>query len=141
MSTSTLASRLLYIQSRLELVVRLKTHMLAAAMFALGETAILPGLVLIVVLFPATIWTLTASVKGKRNAVMAICALIATLFGGWGTASGLKSLVVEWPPEGDLIFGLIFCAFFFFAGVFSLVKMWKAKRRDQASEKAKVPTL
>lgn len=104
-------------------------------MLALGETLILPGLLVIMLLFPATIWTLTCSIKGKRNVFMAVCAVTATVFGGWGTASGLKSIVEEWPPEGDLLFGLLFCAFFFMAGIVSLIKMRRSKRTAEASSK------
>ncbi|MGA2751796.1 MAG: hypothetical protein ABSG59_23770 [Verrucomicrobiota bacterium] len=109
--------------------------MFASAMLALGETAILPGLLLIVVLFPATIWTLTSSLKGKRNVFMRTCAVIAIAFGGWGMAAGLKSIVKEWPPEDDLLFGLAFCAFFLLAGLASLLKMRNTKRTDEAKTK------
>ena len=110
-------------------------------MFALGETKVLPGLLLILVLFPATLWTLGASFKGKRNYFMTVCAMMSAVFGGWGLAAGLLSLVKEGPPEQDLLFGLFFCGFFFAAGIFSLMKMWRGRQKQEASEKAKAPTL
>ncbi len=82
------------------------------SMFALGETAILPGLLLILVLFPVTIWTLVSSIKGKRNVFMAVCAMTSAVLGGWGLATGSLSLLNEWPPEQDLLFGLFVCGCF-----------------------------
>jgi hypothetical protein len=52
-------------------------------MFALGETAILPGLFIILVLFPAALWTLASSLKGKRNFFIFICAVASIVFGVW----------------------------------------------------------
>lgn len=111
---------------------------------ALGETAILPALLMFLLLLPATILTLVNSVSGKRSVFMVICAVTAAIFGIWGVVGGLKLIAIDWhipddwPPSGDFIFSFLLCAFFLVAGLVALVKMWKTKRTDEA--KAKVPS-
>ena len=105
-------------------------------MLAFGQSAILPGLLLIAVVFPATLWTVISSIKRKRNALMVVCAIIATVFGGWTMAASLIFIVQdEWPPDQNILYGLCWSAFFLFAGLISIIKMRREKQTADISAK------
>jgi hypothetical protein len=89
-------------------------------MLAVGQTLILPGILLILLFITALSCALNGT-KGKRNRFVIVIGLVSTILGGWGVACGMKSLVQEWPPEPDLIFGMVFCFFLFLVGAVLLV--------------------
>jgi hypothetical protein len=110
---------------------------------ALGETAIFSVLLIFLLLVPATILTLINSIMGKRSVIMVICAVTAAIFGIWGVVDGLKLIVIDWhtsddwPPSKDFVFSFLPFAFFLTGGLIALVRMWKTKRGDESSTKAK----
>jgi phosphatidylglycerophosphate synthase len=112
---------------------------------ALGETGILQGILVLFVLFPATVWTLARSFTGRRNVFMVICAITASVFGIWGIKDCVKVMALDWhvpedwPPSGVDIFVILFSLFLLLAGVVSVLKMWKVKRTE-TSEKTKTST-
>jgi hypothetical protein len=102
---------------------------------ALGETGIWPWLLIVLFFFPATIWTLIESIKGKRNGLLIGIAILATAFGGYGAVALAFSLRQEWPPGSDFLYSLAWWLFFLATGTVSLIKMWRSKRTDDVSAK------
>jgi hypothetical protein len=110
-------------------------------MLALGETAILPGLLIVLVLFPATVLTFVASLLGKRNIAMVACSVASTIFGAWGIVDGLNTVMQDWkvpdswPPSGNFVLSFLFCAFLLLAGGVSLFKMYLGLKKGRAATK------
>jgi hypothetical protein len=129
--------RLFHFQRRLELVLQLELVHSISPILALGETGIWPWLLIVLFLFPATIWTVISSIKGKRNGLMIGIAIIAAGFGGYGAVALAFSLRHEWPPEVDFLYALAWWLFFLATGSVSLIKMLRSKRRDEVSAKGK----
>ena len=98
-------------------------------MLALGESAILPALLLVLVLYPVTIWTLAASLKGVRSAFVASCGAVIAAAGALGCAAVLKDF--EWPPDQGLCISFAFWAFPLFAGIVALIIRIKRPKQER----------
>ena len=98
-------------------------------MLAHGEAAILPALLLIVVLYPISIWILVRSLKGGRSRLMVVCATVIALCSGLASAAVLKDF--EWPPDQGFYFALLFWAFPLFCGIAALARMKRPNKNEQ----------
>jgi len=106
-------------------------------MFAIGETLILPGIV-ILCLVPVAIWMLVRSCQGRRTPALVICAVLSLVVGLWGTADGVIScLRGESRASSELFFAFAVFLFQLVAGLMSLIKMrqpGKPKRVENANQ-------
>jgi hypothetical protein len=102
-------------------------------MLALGESVLLPALLMLYVLYPASIWTLAQSLKGKYNALMIFFAILSILIGGIGSIQLLADTRWYFQLEGieHLLVGVLPSAFLVFAGVVSLLKMRRSRQADK----------
>ena len=94
-------------------------------MLADGEILILPALLLILGLYPVSIWTLVRSLQGARGALLAWSGAIITTIAGVGLVTVLKNL--EWPPGKIVCISILFWSFPLFSGVVTLLRMKRAK--------------
>src|SRR5262249_6438335 len=78
-------------------------------MLALGETTIFPGLLLLLVLYPMSIWTLVVSWRGQSGRVAQLFAITVIIFGALALAGVLKDF--EWPLDESFAFTILFWAF------------------------------
>jgi hypothetical protein len=90
-------------------------------MLADAENAILPGLLLIVVLYPVSIWTLIRGARRRLNALTISCAAVIAVVGGAGLVAVMKDF--EWPPDQGLVISVLFWAFPLFAGIVALSRV------------------
>ncbi len=102
-------------------------------MLALGETAILPGLLLIVFLASATFWVLDDTLRKKRSLVTMPLSIALVVVASIEAVGIIKDWVRDWPAAresalGDWLFNFVFCVVPLLAGLFALVKLWKDKR-------------
>ena len=84
-----------------------------------GESAILPALLLVLVLYPLSVWTLVASLRGARGKFLAACGAVIAATGALGCVAVLKDF--EWPPDQGLCISFVFWAFPLFAGIVALI--------------------
>ena len=90
-------------------------------MLADAENVILPALLLILVLYPLSIWILIRSVMGKLNSLTISCAAVIATVGAIGLVAVLKDF--EWPPDQGLIISVLFWAIPFVSGVIALTRV------------------
>ena len=104
-------------------------------MLADGESAILPGLLLFLGLYSATIWMLLSYWNGNRSRVLISCAAIVAVSGGLASLAILKDFFVDgfqWPPDSGYVSSLLFFGTPFLSGVAVLVR---AKRSQNTNQK------
>ncbi len=95
-------------------------------MLAHGESVILPALLLVLVLYPMSIWIVTASLKGVRSTFVSVCGVIIAAVGAVGCVGVLKDF--EWPPDEGLCISFFFWALPFLCGVVALMRMKRQKQ-------------
>lgn len=103
-------------------------------MLAHGEGVILPATLLALVLYPMSIWTVTASLKGLRSAFVLLCGSTITVVGVIGCAAVLKDF--EWPPDQGLYISFFFWAIPLLCGIAALIKIKRPKREKSSSPPA-----
>ena len=89
-------------------------------MLADAERRILPALLLVLILYTVSLWTLVRSVRARPGALTLSCAAIITTIGGAGVVAVLKDF--EWPPDQSLLISLLFWSFPLFAGIIALTR-------------------
>ena len=85
-----------------------------------GETMILPAFMLMAAVVGASLWTLVASLTGRRRLLFVPFALILILVG----VAALIEVVsqISWPPESGELTTLLFWSLPLFSGIVALVQ-------------------
>lgn len=97
-------------------------------MLAHAETAILPALLLLLILYPASIWILFRGVARKHNAFTIWCALFITIGGAAGAIAVMTDF--EWPPDKALLVSLGFWLFPLSSGLLALLMVKRARTKS-----------
>ena len=102
-------------------------------MFADGEQAILPGMLLIaalvLVVYPGALWVLANSRDRAHRRAVVCCAAVVALICGGGAIATAKDF--SWPPElGDCV-GLLIWGIPGACGVIALVKVAASVRHER----------
>lgn len=100
-------------------------------MLATGESAVLPALLFLVLLFlvlyPVSIWVLLNIRNGKRSGLITACAIVIATVGGVGALLTLKGS--QWPPEWGDIVGFLLWLFPPFCGLLVIARV--RNRKDE----------
>jgi hypothetical protein len=94
--------------------------MIVHPILAHGETAILPGLILIALVISVSAWTVFISFRWPMGRLLMACAVGLTLVGA--TALVILLIGASWPLESAEIFSLLFWSIPVICGIASLVK-------------------
>lgn len=94
-------------------------------MLADAETVILPALLVILFLYPVSIWTLIRTLKARPNVLTIWCAALIATSGVVGVVAVLKDF--EWPPDQGLVISVLFWMFPLLCGLVGLVRARKGK--------------
>ena len=90
-------------------------------MLADAENLILPALLVIFVLYPASFWILVRSFGAKNNFLTKCCAVVILLISGTGLALLAMDFVLE--PQWNVLSGVLFWGIPFFAATVTLIRL------------------
>lgn len=113
-------------------------------MFALGESGLgfaLLGVLFLLLVYPASVYTLWKSLKGKRTPFMILCAWVAVIVGGIGSVGSVidSRYYSQWEDIESILLGVLFSGFLFLAGIVALLKMKRIKQKEKEEIPSKFP--
>lgn len=104
-------------------------------MLALGETAILPGLIVVLALASVAIWVVSSGFRGRSGPVVVGVSFTLALVGVVGIVACARDIVRAWPPDRASWYAVIFWALPLAVGVVSLIT---ARRRKRAGRERRI---